>query len=243
MGKIGDVIYSLPTIRELGGGILYLPESTPDGCSNLYSGLKELLLLQPYIKEVREYPSGLAYREKAPGIHIDFDMDDARLQPNKGLTHIVKRYMDQFGVKVENWKQPWLKVPSYSVENRWLWHNMPKEYCLINYTGRHIKNDQLGITSKVNWKKVVDSIEYPVFFVGLFNEYTSFCETFNVHLPWIKTNNMLQLARFVKDAKAVYCNQSSVLALSQALGIEYHLEVKPHKRNCLLATNNEYILL
>src|ERR1043165_8558277 len=104
-GKIGDTIFSLPTIRELGGGILYLPEKTPDGCNALYSSLKELLLQQSYIKEVREYPSGLPYMELAPGIPIDYDLDRARLQQLKGRIHLVKRYMDAFDVNYLNWKE------------------------------------------------------------------------------------------------------------------------------------------
>src|SRR6186713_1910265 len=96
-GKIGDVIFSLPVIRELGGGIVYLPESTPDACNNLYSGLKDLLEEQPYIKEVREYPSWLPYMQLVPDIHIDYDLDRARMQTLKGVIHIVKRYLDAFG--------------------------------------------------------------------------------------------------------------------------------------------------
>src|SRR6186713_2528982 len=90
-GKQGDVIFSLPTIRELGGGILYIPENTPDECRGMYSNMKVLLELQPSIHEVREYPSGLGYMEQAPGIAIDYDLDRARLQPAKGVVHIVKR--------------------------------------------------------------------------------------------------------------------------------------------------------
>jgi len=241
-GKIGDVIYSLPTIRELGGGILYLPERTPDACINLYSSLRDLLLQQPYIKEVREYPSDLSYMELAPGVHIDYDLDRARLQPLKGIIHIVKRYMDAFGVNYPNWKEPWLKTPGYADEKRLQWYGLPKEYCLINYTARHITNEQLKITSKVDWNRVLETIQYPVFFVGHDDECINFCKRYEFSVPLVRTKNIFQLARLIKDAKAIYCNQSSVLALSQSLGKTYYLEPKPMKRNCLLYTNNENIL-
>lgn len=240
-GKIGDVIFSLPTIRELGGGIVYLPENTPDDCKGLYSGMTDLLLLQPYIKEVREYPSGLPYMEQAPGIHIDYDLDLARLQPKKGVIHIVKRYLDAFGVNLPNWKDPWLKVPGYSDENRYRFHGLPKEYVLINYTARHIYNEQLQMRSKVDWKKVVECIKEKAFFVGTTIEHRNF-ESFAGSIEYLPTKNMLEVARVIRDAKAVYCNQSSVLAIAQSLGKPYYLDHKPNKTNCLLYTNQEYIL-
>jgi hypothetical protein len=232
-GKIGDVIYSLPTIRELGGGILYLPERTTDSCDNLYSGLKDLLLLQPYIHEVREYPSGLPYMKLARDIHIDYDLDLARLQPMKGVIHIVKRYMDAFGVNYPGWEKPWLKIEGRS--------RFTGEFVVINYTGRHIHNDKLNITSSVNWQRVLQSIKQHAFFVGTEQEHEGFCGIAG-KIPHIATSNMLEVAIIIKAARTVYCNQSSVLALAQSLGKTYYLEPKPHKTNCLLYTQNENIL-
>jgi hypothetical protein len=99
----------------------------------------------------------------------------------------------------------------------------------------------MKITSGVDWAKVVKSIKKPVFFVGHEDEYHNFVKHFTV-LPTLKTTNLLELALLIKGAHSIYCNQSSVLALSQSLGKEYHLEVKPKKTNCLLYTPNEYIL-
>jgi hypothetical protein len=215
---------------------LYLPEQTPDGCNALHSSLKALLLKQSYIKEVREYPSGLPYMDLAPGIHIDYDLDRARLQPSKGVIHIVKRYMDAFGVDYPNWKEPWLQLPD-------IHHgfDLPDEYVLINYTGRHIVNEQLKIASRVNWTGVIKSIKKPVFFIGHENEYHTFVNHFT-GLPYLKTENLLQLALLIKGAHSIYCNQSSVLSLCQSMGKQYYLDVKPHKTNCLLYTENEYLL-
>lgn len=233
-GKIGDVIFSLPTIRELGGGILYLPEKTPDACSNLYSSLKNLLLLQPYIYEVREYPSGLAYKEQAPGIHIDYDLDLARNQPMKGVIHIVKRYLDAFGVSYPGWKEPWLHVDGDSQLNG-------EKYVVVNYTGRHITNAQLNIKSKIDWCRVIESLSMQPYFIGHYSEWVEFSKLHpgTIHLF---TNNILESARIIKDAQAIYCNQSSVLSIAQSLGKTYYLEPKPQKTNCLLYTQNENIL-
>lgn len=233
-GKIGDVIFSLPAIRELGINILYIPENTPDECSGMYTALKDLLLLQPYIHEVREYPSGYGYMEQAPGIHLDFDLDDARKQPAKGRIHIVKRYMDQFGINYPNWKEPWLVVDDKPT-------GVTGHYTLVSYTGRHIMNER-GETSRVDWKRVTESIKGPVLFIGLPHEYNLFTETYGHMIPYRRTRNMLEVARLVRDCDALYCNQSAPLVLAQGLGKTYHLDVKPGKTNCLLYTDKEYIL-
>lgn len=233
-GKIGDVIFSLPTIRELGGGIIYLPERTPDGCSNLYSSLKDLLLQQPYIKEVREYPSGLPYGELAPGIHIDYDLDIARNQPLKGVTHIVKRYMDAFGVNYPGWKEPWLHVEGDSLLKE-------EKYVIVNYTGRHIHNEKLNIISSVNWFTVINEMPYQPYFIGHIEEWIAFSKI-HPNTVHIHTKNIIEAARIIRDAQAVYCNQSACLALAQGLGKTYYLEPKPMKRNCLLETPNENLL-
>lgn len=232
-GKIGDVIFSLPTIRELGGGVLYLPESSPDECPNLYSVLKELLLLQPYIITVHEYPSGLPYMQLAPGIDIDYDLDTARLQPRKGSVHIVKRYLDTFNIKLDNWKEPWLVVDDEP--------SVKGEYSVINFTNRHLLNEQLGIKSRVDWKKVLHSIEEKVYFIGSVTEHRYFCNTFG-EVDYIPTANMLEAARVVRDAKAVYCNQSAIMVLAQSLGKVYYGDFKPGKTNCLLYTEKENLL-
>lgn len=230
-GKLGDICYAIPCIKALGIDILYIPETTAES-PRLYSNIKDLLLLQG-IKEVREYPSNLPYLTIAPGIHIDYDLDRARLQPGKGIIHIVKRYLDAFNVKIENWEDPWLFVDDVRP-------NIEGEYTVINYTGRHIKNEQLNITSKVDWLKVIREAVNPVF-VGTGNEHILFCKEYD-YVPFFYTANILEVARVVKHAKTVYCNQSVVMALSQSMGKEYWGEFKPRKRNCILGTKNEHIL-
>lgn len=232
-GKGGDLIFSLPAIRELGGGVLYLPESTPDDCDKLYSSMKELMEMQPYISEVREYPSGYPYMVLDPMIPITYDLDRARQQPAKGVVHIVKRYLDQFKINYPNWKEPWLTVNGDSP--------IKGEYVVINYTGRHIVNNQLGIKSRVDWTAVHHSISDKRYFVGTKQEHQYFCDHFAM-VDYFPTGNVLELARVIKGAKKVYLNQSLALSLSQSIGVEYWCDFKPGKRNCKLSTINEHEL-
>jgi len=70
--KLGDIIYSLPLIKSLGGGILYL-----DPVSEHFLGEEEiwkkrfkwlmpLIKIQPYIRDVKIYE----------GEDYDYDLDD-----------------------------------------------------------------------------------------------------------------------------------------------------------------------
>jgi len=232
-GKMGDVIYSLPAIRELGGGVLYLPENTPDQVSGMFTSMKSLLRLQPFIKGVVEYPSGLVYGERAAGMHIDYDLDKARLQPAKGVIHIVKRYLDTFGIKLPSWKEPWLTVDDLPAP-------VKGEYTVFNYTGRHVVNDLLP-SPPFDWRKLYFNVPGRKVFVGTPEEAGYFYSLTGCE-EWIKTDNALQLARVVRDAKAIYCNQSLVLTLAQGLGKTYYLFPKPFKTNCIMNTPNENIL-
>lgn len=223
-GKLGDLCYSLPTIKALGGGILYIPETSHES-SALYSNIKSLLDLQPYIKEVREYPSMLPYLELARGIHIDYDLDKARLQPGKGVIHIVKRYMDAFGIKDPNWKRPWLVLDDHPSP-------IPGNYNLINYTGRHVINDRVP-HGTFDWKKLVTQCEQPLYFVGSIEEHSEFCKTVG-DIPHFPTTDVLSLARVIQHCNSIFFNQSLCTALAQAMGKNYYLYPKPGKRNCIL---------
>lgn len=233
-GKIGDVIYSLPAIRELGGGILYLPESTPDNCPRLYSNLLRLLELQPFIHEVRRYPSYLPYKQLVPGIHIDYDMDIARDQPQRGIIHIVKRYLDAFNISLTNWKDPWLTVDEVPPP-------VTGEYVVINFTNRHVVNELLP-SRPFDWGKLVNNIQCAKVFVGSEEEHSYFCSHFRISITFISTSDVLELARVIKGAREIYCNQSSALTLAQGLSKRYFLFPKPHKTNCIMGTPNETIL-
>lgn len=233
-GKLGDVIFSLPTIKAMGGGILYLPEKTHQ-CDRLYSNLKDLLLQQPYIHEVREWIDPLPYEAFSPGITkevsgIDVNLDRHFEHPARGRINMVQRYFDIFGIKGVDYRKPWLTViePPFYLQ----------QYNLLNVTPRFRDN------SRLDWTRVAANLQNkidPLFFVGLPEEWHTFCRQYSP-VNYFATGNILQLARMINYSKALYCNQSCALAIAQGLGKTYYLEVKPGKTNCLFYTKNENIL-
>lgn len=112
---MGDIIYSLPTILSLGGGIIYIP------IHQFFKSLYHLLMIQPCISEVR-----LGCPKK-----VDYDLDDFRknLKPN---TNIADMHLDYFERDRSGRDSKWLTVDS-AVET-------PGKPVIINKTFRY-KND------------------------------------------------------------------------------------------------------
>ena len=87
-GKLGDIIYSLPTIRALGGGVLHLAE-----CPELKFGSREigailpLLRVQPYIRGVKIWD----------GTPVDYDLDSFR-SGRVDRTNLASLFLSQFGI-------------------------------------------------------------------------------------------------------------------------------------------------
>lgn len=226
-GKVGDVIFSLPAMRELGGGVLRLPERTHE-CPALYSNMRELLLQQPFIHDVVEYPSMLPYGVLAEGVHIDIDLDRHREHNLRGLVNMVQRYFDVFNIKGVDYTLPWLIVEGP--------RRIDHDYNLISLTSRFRDN------SRVNWKRVYEQIPKPVYFLGTEVEHDQFVEKISP-IERICTADLLTFALYIKYCTTLFCNQSAALSIAQSLGKTYHCEFKPRKTNCYFYTPNEYQII
>jgi len=229
-GKLGDCLFSLPTIKAMGGGVLYIPQKGPE-VETMFSDMFSLLKSQSYITNVIRCPDVLTYEEEP--VKVDVNLNKHRQQTMKGVIHIVKRHMDACNVRVKNWQEPWLElntIPS------------AEPYTLFNYTGRNVYNSHWDVNSKVNWQQVYAGVPGLKYFVGHPAEYGWFCKMVWAKPEYLPTKTVYELSVLVKNAAAVYCNQSLVLALSQSLGKDYWLDVKPGKTNCLIYSQNEHLL-
>lgn len=231
-GSLGDVIYSLPTIQVLGGGTLYLKQRNQfSPYSLLYNELKALLIQQSCIRDIKLYPDkhtpvGYPLFEYHPGIPIDFDLDIARKQLFRSKIHIVRRHLDAFNLQV-SWTKPWLTVNGA--------RQIKGDYCLIHRTPRWRDG------SRVDWKKVLNTIPGKVYFIGYPAEWTAFCEEFG-KVDWYPTEKILDMAILIRDCTALYGNQSVSTTIAQGLGKKYYLEKNPKSSNVLMHTPNETLL-
>lgn len=230
-GKMGDLLFGLATIKAMGSGIIYLPNKGPE-VTNMYNDMSSFLKTQPYIKGVIKYPDVTTYEEMP--VKVDVNLNTHRLQPSKGIIHIVKRHMDAVGIQCKAWKEPWLYLPEAA---------KAEPYTLFNYTGRHVYNSQWKIGSVVDWATVYKNVTGLKYFVGLKHEHEQFCKMVGGYPEWLETKTVYEVARLVRGADVVYCNQSMVLALAQGFSVKRYVDFKPGKENCKLpGALNEFSL-
>jgi hypothetical protein len=225
-GGLGDIVFSIPAMKKIGVTHVYIKEAyyyPPYG--NLYLAIKDLLAQQGFI--VLPTSGNYPPHKYEPGLQVDYDMDKARLQPNRGRNHIIISYLNTFNLAHDNWSQPWLNIQGDN--------DIEQPYTLIHLTPRWRDN------SKVNWRKILHEIKGKVHFIGFQHEWIDFCTKYG-NVSYLATGNILELAILIRDCEVLYCNQSVALSLAQGMGKKYFLERKPGKTNCLIYTENENLL-
>jgi hypothetical protein len=245
-GGLGDTIYALPILHKLGVKRLYVKQVALEDGSDTYTALRDLIQLQG----IECLPTDGAYplHEFEPGLQFDYNLDNSRRQMNRGHNHIIRSFMQEFGVFIPTWREPWLIIdnePSVLPGHRtmdndtlgtdWKPTFVSEPYALISVTPRWRDG------SRVDWRKIYEAIPPPVYFIGFGTDWMTFTEEYG-SLPWIATPTLLDAARVIRDASTVYLNQSSLLTIVQGLGKNYWLEHKPFRTNTLLGTKNERLL-
>jgi hypothetical protein len=227
-GGCGDIVYAIPVMKKLGVTRVYVKENwyKPPHYS-LYSVMKDLLIMQGF--EVLPTVGGYDPMQYEPGLQVDYDIDRFRLMPGRGRVHIMLNMLKYFNLPTNDWNKPWLDVFGY-VSGK-----PPEGYRLIHLTPRWREGSQ------VNWSEVLKSIDGPVFFIGFKEEHEEFCQQYG-SIRYSFTENILHMAKLIRDCKALYCNQSVALTLAQGLGKKYFLAPKRNKTNTFLFTDKENIL-
>ena len=221
-GGLGDIIYAIPILRELGVSRLYLKRTFyKDPIREIFKPIKSFMEVQGF--EVLEYPDGPLYLYSIP---VDYDMDTFRHQDGRGEVFIQHNMRRQFGLPVTPYR-PWIYGPNEYFKK--------DEYSVIHLTERWRGS------MMVDWKQVLQSIKGKVYFTGLLHEWTDFCTRYG-NVEWFPTSDILEMAKLIYSAKALYCNQSVSLALAQGMGVEYYLERKPGKSNTLIYQPIEHLL-
>lgn len=220
-GGCGDVVYSIPIMRQL-CVTKYFVKKNFYLYSNLFDTCKGLLNNEGF--EVESTSGDYELYKFNPAIKFDINIDEFRYQQHRGTTHIMTRMAKQFKTKQYDWNIPWLNVePAKHYDN------------LIHLTSRWREK------SKVDWRIVLSHIKGSVAFLGFQHEWVDFCLQYG-DVPWLPTNDILEMARYIAGAERLYCNQSVALTLAQGLGKEYWLEKKPNKLTTVMGTKNENIL-
>lgn len=229
-GHLGDIIYSLPVIRQLTQRFCKHPSELnlnlyskvefsdnniffkekiyhPSGkyllTADSFNCIKPLLEFQDYISRVNIYNNE----------HVDFDLDYFRsclFCLDRG--NISKWYQSIIPINL-SLEQPWLKSEKVYPDF--------KDHIVIARSTRYRWND-LSYSFLKKYPKVS--------FVGLEYEYELMKDVIP-NLNYIQTNNFLELANVISSAKLFIGNQSSPFSIAEGLKVNRLLEVYQYAPN------------
>ncbi len=230
-GDYGDIIYALPVIKALGGGVLFIspdnrfpwPRKPLGSIDEHWAGnLIPLLNAQPYIWQ--------SLHTGALPFSVDVDLNAFReyystLTPNC-FKSIFALHQMKFGVHHDD-RQPWLTVDKPQ--------EIPGRPIVVNRTQRY-QNENFP------WGDLVAKYGSKMIFVGTNYEHDLF-KGFSPHkpVPLASTPSLLDVARVVAGAKVFIGNQSSAMAIALGLGKRLIQEVWPQNANCMLDRPGETI--
>lgn len=205
-GDLGDIIFALPTVRAMGGGILYLDpqgglrepliKATCGGkpATNLTAAtierIKPLLARVPYITEVRHWD----------GEPVDVNLDLFRAHMQAG--NICDMHLAAFKLPFTERDRAWLQLDDPLSD--------PRFPIIVSRSVRYTSN-------YLFWVNALPQILNRSAFVGMAKEHDIFEYTFNVKMHFWDAPNILDLARVIAGSQQFICNPSLPHALAEAM--------------------------
>ena len=210
-GDLGDLIYGLPTIRALGGGILYIDplhrrESIIHMLPESIDLLAPLLMRQPYIKDV------IAWNGETP---VDYDLDQWRKQKDTLTTPIADNHLKVFG------------LPSAERDVAWITIDKPihtKKY-VIGRSRRHLSGPPHP------WPETYRTFLSEGVFIGLPKDHRAFVRDVG-KIEYYRVDNFLTTTRVIAGCDLFIGNQAFPYAIAEGLKHNSILEVSWLTPNC-----------
>jgi ADP-heptose:LPS heptosyltransferase len=220
-GDLGDVIFSLPTVRALGGGVLVLG---PEMCTPVkarvpvnsiaFRNIAPLLAEQPYLRKV-------IYSECMPE-GIRYDLNEWRLlyfhlrgHPSVADSkNLCRAHLAAFGLDHSHEQLKWMHVD----------HPVAAAEVICN---RNLRCPN----PKFPWPKILATYKGKTAFVGTSKEYLQFCTEFG-EIPYVKTVSLLDVARVIAGCRLFVGNQSCPYAIAEGLKVNAIQEVYPEYPCC-----------
>lgn len=220
-GDLGDTIYALPILKAIPGRHSMFFVDRPGITRPLTPRmglLKPLFEAQDYIEEV-------IATEQNP----DFDIVPFR-RFHSAITTLVDAQLNEVNsyaaepIKVDT-TQPWLNIDDFECL---------KGKIIIARSPRY-NNPYFP------WRKIVQHYGDRLLFVGIDDEYSSFCFV-NGKVNRIKVSNYLELAKLIKGAELFIGNQSSPMAVAIGLGVPFIQESCLEQPDCIFnRKNSQYV--
>jgi hypothetical protein len=212
-GNAGDVIYALPSIGAISGGLpvnlfLNVNVNTDYGKGNYHPYGNVMLtpksaeMLMPLLKYQQNIQSCKIYQDEP----IDVDLDLFRKFPLfKGLGNIARWYFYVFGIQADLSK-PWLTAP---IDHRY-------SQCIVIARSHRYRNPDIDFSFLSQYGELI--------FVGLKEEYEDMKEMIP-QLKYQPVNDFLELAAIINSCRLFIGNQSFPFSIAEALKVKRVLEV------------------
>jgi hypothetical protein len=229
-GDLGDIIYSLPVLKVLGGGVLYLssdcrypfPKPPRTVMTHPVANLiTPFLEQQPYVWQCK-YTPNLPF---STDVDLNTFRDYYRTHKPDRVKSLFQLHLAPFGLSHPEDK-PWLFIDQVT--------RVPGRPIAVNLTPRY-RNPHFP------WLHLIRQYSEQMVFVGLEEEAKEFnrmCAAVGRAVPWCRTANLMELARVVAGSKVFIGNQSTPMALALGFGKNVIQECWQGNANCLFNRSN-----
>lgn len=199
-GATGDIVFSLPVIKEMGGGKLIISNFDKQRSESI----KKLIAVQPYISSV----------EIADGNFDGYDLNRFRQYAGHHINLVEAHFRGQNIPVNPEWKKGWLSLPNKINRN--------EKYAIINRTTNY---EDWGF----NWANEVEylkTIADKIYFIGYKDEFKLFNDTFGTDINYIECD-FLEGAYLIQDAVMFTGCYSAWSTVAMGLGGHYRLVQAP----------------
>ena len=209
-GCIGDIIYSIPTIKSLGVTTLFVDDRP---------------WTKPIISRIGAFSRLLDSQgilvKKHEGENIDFDLSTYRNGGMRYGDNIATRVSRWMGVKVDLTK-PWIHIDE---------KNQEAKGKIIVSRGARWHGEFFP------WKQLVEAFGEHMLFVGLSEEHQAFCNEFGT-IPHLLTNDLYDVATAIAGSDLFIGNQSSPNSIAVGLGSASIVETCLYAFDCIYERDN-----
>lgn len=207
-GDIGDLIYAMPTMKALGGGVLAL---VPYKVREPFTESKAQRII-PLLKQ-QSYLPEVEYMSSSPQATYNFNPFRAKYKNGRTLASLQS---EMFGLNGETVIKPWLTVdrPVSAGDYKVIFHRSSRYH-----------------NPKFPWKRVWERYQKQALFVGMDSEWSSFCKEVG-RVEYHRTGDFLELARLIAGARLFVGNQSAPYSIAEGLKQNAILESCPQALDC-----------
>lgn len=222
-GDLGDVVASLPAVRQLGGGTYILsPHPYRNGGPREPMTRRRADFLLPLLR-AQSYITDARFEESPEG--ITHDMADIR------ITTYKKDHEDS----LSDWSARHFGLPEKSLNTSpWLRAEPKAEFSgkvVINRTERY-HNHQFP------WMKIFQRNKGNVVFIGTRDEHHGMLTRAGGGLRWVKTETAMDIAQIIVSGRVFVGNQSMCLWIALGLGVPVVAECWKHSPDVRIERKN-----